>query len=140
MTKEKVRNFWSSVLSSDDPTSSKRLITLILSGIFILAQLAILFIAFYVVFYTIKGKVDIDLLHMLDKVLEYDFYIILSGLGFITADNMSQMLLERAKAKVAGNIAVGAPNADTINVQNMQVDQQIKTQQPVEQDPEKANG
>lgn len=100
MTKEAVKSFWNNILSSDDPTSSKRLITLILAGIFILAQLAILFIAFYVVFYTIRGKVDVDLLHMLDKVLEYDFYIILSGLGFITVDNLGQILLEKSKAKV----------------------------------------
>lgn len=92
-------NFWNQVLSSKDTTSSKRLVTLIISLHFIVASFVILFIAFYVIFYTTKGKVDTDLLGMLRDVLEYDFYIILSGLGFITADNMSQMMLERAKAK-----------------------------------------
>lgn len=94
-----VKRFWHNVISSQDPTSSKRVITLILAAIFILAQIAIIFIAFYVIFYTTKGKVDKDLLDTLRAVLEYDFYIILSGLGFITADGLGQMLLEKYKAK-----------------------------------------
>lgn len=118
-------NFWKNILSSNDTASSKRLVTLIISLHFIVASFVILFIAFYVIFYTTKGKVDPELLGMLKDVLEYDFYIILSGLGFITADNMAQMLLEKAKAKVAGNIQVGAPNADTIKVDTMNVKQTI---------------
>lgn len=53
------------------------------------------------IFYTTKGKVDRDLLAMLKDVLEYDFYIILSGLGFITVENMGQVLVEKAKAKIS---------------------------------------
>lgn len=120
-------NFWNRILSSSDTTSSKRLVTLIISLHFIIASFVILFIAFYVIFYTTKGKVDQALLDMLKDVLEYDFYIILSGLGFITADNFGQMMLDRAKAKVAGNVAVGAPSADTIQVQNLKVDQKIES-------------
>lgn len=96
-----VNNFWKQVLSSKDTTSSKRLVTLIISLHFIVASFAILFIAFYVIFYLPKGRVEVELLNMLKQVLEYDFYIILSGLGFITADNLSQMLLEKAKDKNA---------------------------------------
>lgn len=92
-------NFWKSIISSKDAASSKRLVTLIISLHFIIASFAILFIAFYVIFYLPKGKVEPDLLTMLKQVLEYDFYIILSGLGFITADNMGQIMLERAKQK-----------------------------------------
>ena len=93
-------NFWKKILSSKDAASSKRLVTLIISLHFIVASFVILFIAFYVIFYTTKGKVDKDLLDLLKNVLEYDFYIILSGLGFITMDNMGQVMLERAKAKL----------------------------------------
>ena len=92
-------NFWNRVISSEDPTSSKRLITLIISLHFIIASFMILFIAFYVIFYTTKGKVDKDLLDMLKDVLEYDFYIILSGLGFITADGAVQMMTEKYRSK-----------------------------------------
>lgn len=96
-----ISKFWNQVLSSNDTTSSKRLVTLIISLHFIIASFAILFIAFYVIFYLPKGQVNPDLLLMLKQVLEYDFYIILSGLGFITADNMGQIMLEKAKSKNA---------------------------------------
>lgn len=97
--KGNLSKFFNSVLSSKDTTSSKRLVTLLTAFHFFLASFTILFIAFYVIFYTTKGRVDKDLLEMLKDVLEYDFYIILSGLGFVTADNIGQVILERAKIK-----------------------------------------
>jgi hypothetical protein len=98
--KLKMNKFWKSIMSSKDPTSSKRLVTLIMALHLILASFMILFIAFYVIFYTTKGRVDKDLLDMLKDVLEYDFWIVTSGLGFITADNLGQVMLERTKAKM----------------------------------------
>lgn len=95
--------FWSSILSSTDDASSKRLVTLIIALHFIIASFVILFIAFYVIFYTTKGKVDKDLLDLLKFVLECDFYIILSGLGFITADMFGKILIEKAKGKLSNN-------------------------------------
>jgi hypothetical protein len=118
-------NFWRQIISSTDAASSKRLVTLIISLHFIIACFAVLFICFYVIFYLPKGKVEPELIGMLKQVLEYDFYIILSGLGFITVDNMGQIMLEKAKAKVAGNVAVGSPSADTIKVQNLNVEQKL---------------
>lgn len=103
----KVGRFWKSVVSEKDPTSSKRVITLIISGIFILAQIAVIFIAFYVIFYTTKGKVDKDLLDTLRAVLEYDFYIIISGLGFIAADGLASILIEKYKSKSKSNDYMG---------------------------------
>lgn len=112
--------FWKSIISSKDAASSKRLVTLIISLHFIIASFTILFIAFYVIFYTTKGKVDEALLSMLKDVLEYDFYIILSGLGFITADNMGQLMVERTRVK----LSVKDP------------EQQILENQPIEPKPE----
>ena len=89
--------FWQKILSAKDTTSKKRLVTVSISLHFIIASVAILFIAFYVIFYLPKGKVEPELLALLKEVLEYDFYIILSGLGFITADNLGQILIEKAK-------------------------------------------
>jgi hypothetical protein len=96
-----MKTFLNKILSSEDPTSSKRLVTLIMALHLIIASFMILFIAFYVIFYTTKGKVDTDLLAMLKDVLEYDFYIVLSGLGFITADNTVKLLTERSQAKAS---------------------------------------
>jgi hypothetical protein len=91
--------FWNKILSSKDPTSSKRLVTLIISAHFIIASFTILFIANYVIFYVPKGQIDKELLSLLKEVLEYDFYIILSGLGFITADGLVTVMGEKAKAQ-----------------------------------------
>lgn len=92
-------SFWKQILDSKNPSSSKRLVTLIISGLFIVSCFSILFVAFYVIFFLPRGKVDRDLLEALKQVLEYEFYIILSGLGFVTVDNMGQMMIERTKAK-----------------------------------------
>lgn len=111
-----MNKFWTNILSSDSPTSSKRLITLIISMHFIVASFVILFIAFYVIFYTTRGKVDAELLGMLKDVLEYDFYIILSGLGFITADNTVQLLTNRAQTKAAIINSLAKPNVIPTNI------------------------
>ncbi len=100
-----MKKFWSKIISSKDTHSSKRLITLIISLHFIVASFVVLFFSFYLIVSTPKGTVNIDLINLLKNVLEYDFYIILSGLGFITADNMGQMLIERAKVTAANIIS-----------------------------------
>lgn len=64
-----------------------------------MASFATLFFAFFVLVYLPKGRVEPDLFNLLKDILEYDFYIILSGLGFITADNFGKMMVERVKAK-----------------------------------------
>lgn len=95
-----MKAFFKKLLSSKDAASSKRFVTLIISGHFIVASFVILFISIYVIFFTAKGKIEPELLAMLKQVLEYDFYIILSGLGFVTADSFGQMMIERAKVRV----------------------------------------
>lgn len=93
------KSFWREILSGTNTTSSKRLVTLIISLHFILASFATLFFAFYVIFYLPKGRIEPELIALLKEVLEYDFYIILSGLGFITVEGTASILMERVKAK-----------------------------------------
>jgi len=100
-SKKTMSNFWRNALSAENVVSSKRLVTLIISLHFIIASFVTLFIAFYVIFYMPKGRVEPELLGLLKQVLEYDFYIILSGLGFITADSVTMMIIEKAKAQAA---------------------------------------
>ena len=89
------KQFWKNILNAEDPTSSKRLITLLVALHFIMASFVILFLVCYVVMYLPKGKVEKDLLDSLGKVLEYDFYIILSGLGFITSEGIVKMFVSK---------------------------------------------
>lgn len=93
------KKFWNSVVDGNETTSSKRLITLIVSGHFILSSFAVLFAALYVIFNIPKGQVDKDLLNVLVEILKYDFYIIVSGLGFITIVDSGKVLIEYVKAK-----------------------------------------
>jgi hypothetical protein len=87
--------FWSRILDGNDALSSKRLITLIVAAHFILASFVILFFATYVILYLPKGRVEPELLNALKEVLEYDFYIILSGLGFVTSEGIVSIIVSK---------------------------------------------
>jgi len=89
--------FWSRILDGNDAFSSKRLITLIVAAHFILASFVILFFATYVILYLPKGRVEPELLNALKEVLEYDFYIIVSGLGFVTSEGIVNMIMSKHK-------------------------------------------
>lgn len=123
-----VARFFNKLISSKDPASSKRFVTLVIALHFIIACFCVLFFSFKVVYSLPRGRVEPELIGLLKDVLEYDFYIILAGLGFITVDNAGSMLLERAKARVQGNIATGSPNVDTLNVQTMTKAETVKAE------------
>lgn len=95
------KKFFREIIDGKNDTSSKRFVTLLTAGCFFIAQFLIIFIAFYVIFYTPRGRVDINLLNLLKEVLEYDFYIILSGLGFITMEGVTNVMIEKAKNKMS---------------------------------------
>jgi len=120
------KNFWSSVLSSEDPKSAKRLITLIMAAHFIVTSFLVSFFAFYLVIYTPKGSVNKDLLGLLSDILENDIIVITGGLAMIGAENIGSIILEKAKAKAAANVRVGAPTADDINIDTVNVEQKLK--------------
>lgn len=102
-----MKTFWKRILDADDPTSSKRLITLIVALHFILASFVILFLVCYVIMYLPKGKVDKDLLTSLGNILEYDFYIILSGLGFITSEGVVKMFVTKNTPQIPNQYGYG---------------------------------
>lgn len=116
-----MRKFWNSILSSQDPASAKRIVTLIMAAHFIVTSFVVTFFSFYLIIYTPKGSVNSNLLTLLATIMEQDFYIILAGLGIIGVENVANIMLEKAKATVAGNMAVGLPTANAINVQKVEV-------------------
>ena len=85
-----------------------------------LTNLISLFFVFYLILYTPKGAVNVDLLSFLGKMMEYDFYIVIVGLGFITGEGMVTILAEKAKA-VAVSTAQGPPNIKTDNIEQVNV-------------------
>lgn len=93
--------FWKSVIDGNSTASSKRLITLIITGHFIMSAFVILFLVYYVAMYLPKGKVDDSLLAALAGILKYDFYIILTGLGFVTSEDLVRMIMNNPTSAVA---------------------------------------
>lgn len=108
-------------MDSKDPLSVKRFIVLVVAANFILASFLLLFICFYVIFYTTKGKVDKDLLAALKDILYYDVIIITGGLGLVGIEGLGQALVERAKAFSLSSVL----RAD--NIEHMDVDPTPKT-------------
>lgn len=93
--------FWRGILSSKDTNSSKRLVTLIITALFIVAQAAVIYASMYVLFYIPKGKADPLIMQMLLEILRMDFKIILFGLGFVTVEQAGNIMLESIKAKAS---------------------------------------
>jgi len=89
-----LKSYIRDILSSDNPASSRRLITLLVAMHFITASFAILFFAFYSILWTQKGTVNLELLGTLKIILQYDFYVILSGLGFITSTDVLKLIIK----------------------------------------------
>ncbi len=91
--------------ANDVENSSKRFITLIVAFHFILASFFILFLLGYAVFRDTKG--DIEILKVIGNIfttiLEYDFFIIIVGLGFITAEQFTKVLVEKFKSFRSGD-------------------------------------
>lgn len=102
-----MKKLFNRLIDSNDSASSKRVITLIMALHFIIASFVILIIAFFVIFYLPKGKIEQSLIDLLKIVLEYDFYIIIGGLGFVTTENLGKMLLEKAKSAAYSNNNTG---------------------------------
>ncbi len=94
-----IKSFWERILDAEDPLSAKRFVTLIIAAHFIIASFVVLFIAFYVIFYTPKGRVDKDLLDLLKDVLKDDFMVIIGGLGLVTASGFANVLIASFKSR-----------------------------------------
>lgn len=107
------------LLDAKDPLSIKRFATLISLAFFIVASFTSLYVVCYAIFYTIKGKVDADLLKFMEHILYYDFMIIAGGLGLIGVENFGQAMIERSKA-IASSIK--GPTVKTDNIENVNVD------------------
>lgn len=116
-----ISKFWKGVLSSDDNTSSKRVVTLIISAFYIIASFTILFLVCYLVVVTPKGTVNKDLLDVLSDILQNSMFIILSGLGFIGLENWGVIQLEKAKARADSSTSTGMPSSDNTTIENLTV-------------------
>lgn len=94
---------------SDRENSSKRFITLIVSFHFIVASFFILFLMWYLLYHDTNTSIELfkSSVGVLKDILLYDFGIITIGLGFITAEQFTRMMVEKFKAMAPGNVYGG---------------------------------
>jgi hypothetical protein len=78
------KNFIRGLLSGDDERSSRKLITLVISFHFILSSFVLLF-----------TKVSNANAQLFEKIIDYDFFIIVIGMGFITVTDFIKLMLAR---------------------------------------------
>lgn len=89
------KSFLQRIIDSRETASSRRFITLVISAHFVIASFAVLFLVCYMTVVLPKGRVDNNLLLVLEKILEYDFYIIISGFGIITSEGLVSIIMKR---------------------------------------------
>ena len=129
------------ILNPHSTASSKRFLTLIIAAHFVLASFLILIIFTILVFNTTKGSIAFltPIIDVFKIILEYDFFIILAGLGFVTADNFGAMLIEKAKAKAAGQVLSPAPVVNQVQTVHGDVKGSTSTKTTPETDKLKKN-
>ena len=94
----KTRHFFIDLLSSEDPKSSRRFVTLLISGIFIITCTIVLLL---VIFLFIRGAklqgINIQAVgiisSLLKEVIKFEAGITVAGLGFITAPDFAKILI-----------------------------------------------
>lgn len=127
--KKKALNYFQRLISTNNTADAKIFVTLIMALHFIITAFMVTFFLFGLAIFAAKGSVNKDLIDLLDKILQNDMIIIMSGLGFVTVDIIGQVWLERAKAKALGpsdiiktETAV-VEKADVVNSKNTSVEQ-----------------
>lgn len=138
----RVREFFIQLLDENNPKSVKRFVTMLVVCHFVVGSFLVLILFSLVSVRPTRG--DIEFLKIMTDTLkiifQYDFYIILSGLGFMGAKDFGQAMIEKAKAAAtaAGDIVVqsagtvtggdkttaetvNADKVDTVNTQNTNI-------------------
>lgn len=117
-------SFIKKTLTSNTGVSSKRFVTIIIAAHFIIASFTVLIMLAFLLFYP-RTVANIEtfkvILHTLETILEYDFYIILSGFGFIAVENVGQAVVEKAKVGF-GNITRTVNNEPDDIADNIRID------------------
>lgn len=90
--------FWKGLLREDQPNSSRRLITLVVAGVFIATCLTIVILMALI--FTGEARLQLMnikalelLVQMLTQIAYYEFMIVISGLAFITAPQFARVLV-----------------------------------------------
>ncbi len=110
----KALNFFHRLASNQYKEDAKVVVMLVMAAHFIITSFLVSFFAFYLVLYTPKGMVNKELIDLLKGILEQDFWIIISGFGFISTVDFGQAMIQRAVAKASGPADVVVQNAENV--------------------------
>jgi hypothetical protein len=112
-----IKKYFKELATGNEVSSLRKFVTLIVTGIFLITQVLIVFFCFYLILTETKGQVDKDLLDTLKVILQYDFYIILVGLGFITGSDLVRVMISKGFNPTpppdTGGWGFGNPNMNT---------------------------
>ena len=87
--------FLNGVIDPNTNSSSKRFITLLMLLHFIITAFLVTFFVFYLIIFTPKGTVNETLVGLLKDIIDVDKYVILGGIGLITAEAMAKILVQK---------------------------------------------
>lgn len=97
MRNGRLKQFFYDLINTDNDKSSKRFIILVAMLHFIIGSFLILGLFTFVAIRPTKG--DLEFLKIMNEVLkailEYDFFIIIGGLGFVTVENLGKILVRK---------------------------------------------
>lgn len=92
-----MNNFWRGILSENGNFSSKRLVTVVTAGIFIISCITVIILLIFMFLSVTKTqglniKALEELTDLLRDVMYYEFMLVVSGLGYITAPQFATAL------------------------------------------------
>lgn len=92
-----MNNFWKGILSENGSFSSKRLVTVITAGIFLMSCVTVITLLIFMFLSTTKTqsiniKALAELTELLRDIMYYEFMVVIGGLGYITAPQFASAL------------------------------------------------
>jgi len=113
----KVKNFFLALLDENNEKSTKRFVVLISTFLFTIGSILVIFFFGFLILKTTTGNIEfLKVVADLFKTIFDDiFYIIIGGLGFMTAKDFSTAIVERAKALAQGPGNILIQNADNVD-------------------------
>jgi len=128
-----MNNFWKGILSENGSFSSKRLVTVITAGIFLMSCVTVITLLIFMFLSTTKTqsiniKALAELTELLRDIMYYEFMVVIGGLGYITAPQFASALsssltsLTRSRQKNMGfGYGMDYGLGQDINVPNLDI-------------------
>lgn len=118
------KDFFANLVSSNGEVSSRRVVVIITAINFTLFSIVFPVVMYGFIIRERNEKIILRSFDILDKQIDYQFWLMCVGFGFITTSAFAQALIMKAKAKVVSAVQ-GDDNPDTVinqDVENQTID------------------